>query len=291
MELKMGRTVHSIEDIILQQDVRNISALRPHLPENYVTEAAQLILDHPGKALIATGFYILSGKAPETDGPPGAVAIGNALKSLGYGVAYVTDRFSVCAVKAVVKDDEVIEFPVAGHRASADFGQKIMQQHDPSVLIAIERASLTGDGTFRNMRGLDISEFNAKIDHLFDQHPVSVGIGDGGNEIGMGNLRAVIPDYEKLPKNPSVTTTTKLIAASCSNWGGYGLIAALSVLKKKNMLPSVEQGKEWVKACVRAGAVDGFTGEHKEYVDGRPLDEDAVCLRDLHALLKRKRIT
>ncbi len=281
----------TIEDIILQQDMRGVSKLRPHLSANYVTEAAQLILDHPGKVLIATGFYILSGKAPETDGPPGAVAIGNALKALGYEVAYVTDKFSQKAVEAVVDGDEVIVFPLSGHRESAQFGQKIIQKHDPSVLIAIERASLTADGTFRNMRGLDISDYNAKIDHMFEQHPVSVGIGDGGNEIGMGNLKEVIPTAdERLPKSPSVTTTTKLIAASCSNWGGYGLIAALSILKKKNMLPSVEQEKEWVRACVKSGAVDGFTGEHKEFVDGRSLDDNAVCLTELHTLLKGKRI-
>lgn len=270
--------------------MRGVSKLRPHLPENYVTEAAQLILDHPGKVLIATGFYILSGKAPETDGPPGAVAIGGALKTLGYEVAYVTDKFSQKAVEAVT-NDEVIVFPLAGHRESAQFGQKVIQKHDPSVLIAIERASLTADGTFRNMRGLDISDYNAKIDHMFEQHPVSVGIGDGGNEIGMGNLKEVIPTAdERLPKSPSVTTTTKLIAASCSNWGGYGLIAALSILNKKNMLPSVEQEKDWVRACVKSGSVDGFTGEHKEFVDGRSLDDNAVCLTELQALLKRKRI-
>ncbi len=281
----------SIEDIILQQDMRGVAALRPHLPADYVTEAAQLILDNPGKALIATGFYILSGKAPETDGPPGAAAIASALKALGYKVAYVTDKFSKKAVQAVAGQDEVVVFPLTGHRQSAEFGNKLISKHAPSLLIAIERASLTADGTFRNMRGLDISAFNAKIDHLFDQHPVSVGIGDGGNEIGMGNLARVIPDADpRLPRSPSVTTTTKLIAASCSNWGGYGLVAALSILNKKNLLPSVEQEKAWVRACCEAGAVDGFTGEHKEFVDGRSLDDNAVCLKDLHALLKSKKV-
>ncbi len=281
----------TIEDIILQQDVRGVAALRPHLAKDYVAEAAKLLLANPGKVLVATGFYILSGKAPETDGPPGAAAIAGALKSLGYTVAYVTDEFSVKAVKACAGRDEVVVFPVTGHRESAEFGHRLIEQHNPSLLIAIERAGLTGDGTYRNMRGLDISPYNAKIDHLFDQHPVSVGIGDGGNEIGMGNLAKVITTaHEKLPKSPCVTTTTKLIAASCSNWGGYGLVAALSIIKKKNLLPSVEQEMEWVRACVRAGAVDGFTGERKEFVDGRSLEDNAVCLRDLHALLKSKKV-
>ena len=50
--------------------MRGVAALRPHLATNYVTEAAKLVLEHPGKVLIVTGFNILSGKAPETTARP-----------------------------------------------------------------------------------------------------------------------------------------------------------------------------------------------------------------------------
>ena len=276
----------SIEDIVLQKDTRGISALRPHLPENFVTEAAEFILEHPKKALIVTGFYVIYGGAPETDGPPGAVAIGNALVKLGYGVAHVTDKWSLEMMEAVAPSGQpVIEFPVTGHTESADFARELLAREAPSVLISIERCGLTGDGTFRNSRGMDISEYNAKIDHLFTQHPFSVGIGDGGNEIGMGNHMDVIPSMDRLPDNPCVTGTTKLIVASVSNWGGFGLAAALSLLKGQNLLPGVDEAEEWVRTTVRAGAVEGMTGERKDWVDGRPPHEDSVCLRDLHALL------
>ena len=65
----------SIEDIILDRDSRGVSKLRGHLPANFCQEAAELILANPGTALIATGFYILASSLPETDGPPGALAI------------------------------------------------------------------------------------------------------------------------------------------------------------------------------------------------------------------------
>ena len=120
---------------------------------------------------------------------------------------------------------------------------------------------------------------------MFDEHPYTVGIGDGGNEIGMGNMRHVIPDIENLPDDPCVTTTTELITASVSNWGGYGLIAALSLKTGKNLLPTVEQGYEWVEDIVAMGAVEGLSGESKDWVDARPPEDDAMCLRDLHALL------
>jgi hypothetical protein len=279
----------SIEEIVLNHDTRGISALREHLVPNFVEEAAELVLDRPGKVIIATGFYIAYAEAAETDGPPGAAAIGEALKQLGYEVAYITDHWSKSVVESVVGDAEVIEFPVTTHFESSQFANEITAVHRPSALISIERAGLMGDGTFRNWKGEDISKYNAKIDHLFDQHPHSVGIGDGGNEIGMGNLKHIIPSTPKLPDNPCVTTATKLLITSTSNWGGYGLVAQLGLMTGKDLLPSVEQGYEWVKKTFDAGAVEGLSGEHKDWVDGRDPENDSVCLRDLHEFVAAAR--
>ncbi len=286
--LIQDQAISRIEDIVLQDDIRGMTALKPHMPSGYMDACANLLLDHPGKVLIVTGFYIMAAKATETDGPPGAVAIGDALTKLGNDVAYVTDELSSPVVRSIASPDhEVIEFPIANHFDSANFANELFQEHAPTALVAIERAGLVGDGTYRNFRGVDFTPYNAKIDHLFDQHPYSVGIGDGGNEIGMGNLQNVIPtiEHEFLPKNPCVTTTTELIVASCSNWGGYGLIAALSIKSGTDLLPSVETGKQMVRDIVQAGAVEGMSGESKEWVDNRDLDGDSVCLQDLHALL------
>ena len=278
--------IAQIEDIVLQDDMRGMTALKPHMPDGYMESCADLLLDHPGTIVIVTGFYIIAAEKTETDGPPGAVAIGNALAKLGNDVKYVTDELSSEVVRTIA-EDEVIEFPITNHFESANFANQLVQEHSPSALIAIERAGLIGDGTYRNMRGVELTPFNAKIDHLFDQHPYSIGIGDGGNEIGMGNLQNVIPtiEHEFLPKNPCMTTTTELIIASCSNWGGYGLIAALSLKTGENLLSSVEEAKQMVRDIVAVGAVEGMSGESKEFVDGRDLEGDSVCISDLHALL------
>ncbi len=283
--------ISQIEDIVLQDDIRGMTALKPHMPQNYVARCADLLLDHPGKIFIVTGFYIMAAEATETDGPPGAVTLGNALAKLGNEVAYVTDELSSEVVRSIA-EHEVIEFPITNHFESANFANELVQEHSPSALIAIERAGLVGDGTYRNFRGVDFTPYNAKIDHLFDQHPYSIGIGDGGNEIGMGNLQNVIPtiEHEFLPKNPCVTTTTELIIASCSNWGGYGLVAALSIKHGVNLLPSVEEAKQMVRDVVAVGAVEGMSGESKEFVDGRDLEGDSVCISDLHALLAEQGI-
>ncbi len=135
----------TIEDIILQKDGRNISALRPHLPADFATEAAQLILDYPGKALIVSGFYIIYAGAPETDGPPGAAGIGEALAEIGYDVAYVTDRYSMDAMESVAGGRRVIDFPIGDHRESTEAARDILAGENPSVLISIERAGLMSE--------------------------------------------------------------------------------------------------------------------------------------------------
>jgi hypothetical protein len=98
----------------------------------------------------------------------------------------------------------------------------------------------------------------------------------------------VIPDYEKLPKLPCVTTVKKLVIASVSNWGSYGLVAGFSLMSERNLLPSVGDEMAWVRKAVKAGAVDGISGESKPYVDAFPPEENAVCLRELHALLSSR---
>jgi len=278
----------TIEDIVLAGDLRHMVALRPFLPPDYVSDAARFILSRPKKALIVTGFYVLRAGAAETDGPPGAAALGAALRALGYQTKFVTDRFSRAVVEAVVDGQPVIEFPTAGHAESEAFARDLIASERPGVIIAIERAGLLADGTYRNFMGVDFTDCNAKTDYLFHNAPASVGIGDGGNEIGMGKLRAAIASTDGLPADPCVTPTDRLIVASCSNWGAYGLVAALSLLGGRSLLPSVARGYDWVRRAVEAGAVEGLSAEAKDWVDGRPPDQDAVCLRDLHALVARE---
>src|SRR6185503_9365797 len=92
---KSTRPKHSIEDVILQRDGRGIAALRPYLPDDFCLRAARLLVDRPGRVLIVTGFYEIEPSAIETDGPPGALALGRALQRLGRSVTHVSDAFGV----------------------------------------------------------------------------------------------------------------------------------------------------------------------------------------------------
>ncbi|MBI4337224.1 MAG: DUF4392 domain-containing protein [Chloroflexi bacterium] len=277
----------TIEDIILSNDQRGISALRPHVPADYARQAAQHILDHPNRAFIITGFYILSAGAVETDGPPGALAIGRALEALGYKVWYIGDRWLTPVMsKDLLGKGEYVEFPIATPEESRTFAQGLLKKHNPSIVISIERCGASQDGLYRNMRGRDITQYTARVDYLLPDTVPTVGIGDGGNEIGMGVLLEQVKQVPSLVKDPAATKVQKLMLASVSNWGGYGLAAALSVLKRKDLLITPQDEEAMVKRIVELGAVDGIRGTHEMAVDNFPLTESARVLNELHALLR-----
>lgn len=290
--MKKENSHSSIEDIILDHDRRGVSALRHLLPADYCRQASRFALEHKGTTFIVTGFYIITAGAPETDGPPGAIALGNALSRLGFNVMYISDRYTVPVLRGLAGAScHVVEFPITDHEESTRFARELLNIHKPSLLISTERCSLTCQKVYRNMRGVDISDYTAKLDYLFIGQPNTIGVGDGGNEIGMGKLAREIPNVPTLPKDPAVVATTHLVIASVSNWGCYGLVAALSLLSNRSLLPSVEEDVECIKASVRLGCVDGFSGQPEPKVDSFTLEENGQILTRLHELLKAQGIS
>ena len=274
----------TIEDVVLRHDKRGVTALRPHVSRDFCHEAARLLADRDGVVLVTTGFYILASGTPETDGPPGAVAIGRALERLGRQVIYVTDRVSDAIMRALTSAEQVVSVPIVDDAASARHAREILDRHRPALLVSIERCGPTKDGRYLNMRGRDVSAHTARIDRLFDGAIPSVGIGDGGNEIGMGNVASAVAAAPSLVPDPCVTRVSTLVIASVSNWGGYGLVAALSSLVGRDLLPTVEEERRLVERTAALGAVDGTTGEADGKVDGFAPEVTAEILRDLRAL-------
>ncbi len=135
------------------------------------------------------------------------------------------------------------------------------------------------------MRNLDITDYTARIDRLFTGDTPSVGVGDGGNEIGLGNLEAHVPEVPTLVEKACVTTVDELVIASVSNWGGYGLVAAMSRRAGRNLLPTVDEEREMVKTSADLGAVDSMSLKAEYRVDGFSLDENSETLVRLHELL------
>lgn len=264
-----------------------MQALSLHLPGDFCMRAARLAYACRARVLITTGFYLLSHRRPETDGPPGAIAVGRALHKLGAEITYISDHHTAPLLQIFGSDHaRVIEFPITTPQRSEQIAAEMIQSTQPTLLIAIERCGLTASGQYLNYRGLDISAYNARVDALFQPEIPSIGIGDGGNEIGMGQLKGVIPTIPGLPANPAVTATTALITAAVSNWGAYGLVAGLSALAGLDLLPKPREEIDLLQAMFDCGCYDGTKLEPCCSVDGFDSSVNTEILDRLRLLLQ-----
>ena len=131
---------------------------------------------------------------------------------------------------------------------------------------------------------MDITLAMSKLDLLFEEFPTSIGIGDVGNEIGMGNLAKALV-LEDVTPYPALTKTAHTIIAGTSHLGVYGLIAGLSVLTGRNLLPSIEEQETLLRKAVEMGAVDAVSGKQEASVDGLSLAQCNEVLSKLHHLV------
>src|SRR5687768_15661338 len=86
------------------------------------------------------------------------------------------------------------------------------------------------------MKGRDISAHMQPAHLLFENPPCrTIGIGDGGNEIGMGKIAWNVIN-KNIPGGGLVAcriATDYLIVCGVSNWGAYGLAAGVILLLGK----------------------------------------------------------
>lgn len=152
-------------------------------------------------------------------------------------------------------------------------------------------------GVCHNMRGADIRSSHAPLYTLFERprdarsRPTTIGILDGGNEIGAGSfpwevLRQAIATGPASWIACRVPTDFTLLAG-VSNWGAYGLALGVAALRDElSALYDADAAAErrMIETLVQqAGAVDGVTKRREASVDGLPLDEYLALLSDLRA--------
>ena len=243
----------------------------------------------------------VSTRIGETDGPVGVAALARAL-SYGFNAipVVVTDTSLLepvggclrAAGQAVVTLEEAKRatanrrfcsvavtrgFPVEENEAREEASRMIAQFH-PKAVIAVERAGMTPRGTYHNMLGQDFTQGRARIDYLVEeatkQRVPTIGVGDGGNEIGMGAIVEAV--HKHVPHGEILCArlaTDVLLPAGVSNWGCYAIQAALAILTgRPELLHSAAMERRLVESAANAGLVDGNTGKCESTVDGMPLE-------------------
>jgi hypothetical protein len=268
---------------------------------------------------IVTGFYIPTADPPagETDGPLGAVYLARALVPLGIDVMVFTDPFCQRSLEVALKgcgladDVPVLEVPrdgktraqkkhpithlVALERVGPSHTEASVRKQPGSTTAVVESflAEVPEDHHDRchTMRGRDITDAMLPAHRLFKPSIwKTIGIGDGGNEIGMGKvpwdtIRRNIPGGALVACR---VPTDRLIVAGVSNWGAYALAAGVAVLRGKRLPPDLfdpERERAVLEVMVKAGPlVDGVTGKVSVSVDGLSWDEYAKPFQELAKL-------
>lgn len=262
--------------------------LAAHAPPGTLYPAAQALLASE-RVVVVTGFCIRAALAGETDGPPGALDIADALLQLGKHVVLVTDEYSepLLAAGTAVSgiDAPIIRIDLPQDSADRTIDE-LLGEFAPTHVLAIERPGNAADGHRYSMRGEMLDDLIPGADRLLDppepRNFTTLAVGDGGNELGLGNLRAQLGgqiNHGELIF--SATAADHVVPAGISNWGGYALAGALSLLSGKPLLRSPAHEHRVVEAMVAAGAVDGCTRQRTLSVDGLPWDDYASTLQDI----------
>jgi hypothetical protein len=177
----------------------------------------------------------------------------------------------------------VLPFPIDKDEAIKT-ARDLIKKYKPKAVISIEKGGMNEKEVIHTSRGADTTKYMAKVDYLIRQAKeegiITIGIGDGGNEIGMGliqeDIKKYIPfgDKCKCPCGAGIAPSTKtdfLITAAVSNWGAYGLAAGLSLLNNDiDIFHNREVEKRILQKASDACFIDGINGYTEPGADGLP---------------------
>ncbi|MEM4204803.1 MAG: DUF4392 domain-containing protein [Candidatus Methanomethylicaceae archaeon] len=286
-------------------------AAREKAGEPLAMKAAQKLIENvkPNSVIfIATGWPDrphISPAIAETDGPPGAALLGRALhrglkvipfflteeilsspmrtvaQSAGFRILSPDEAIAAAQSPAALHASTVLGFPADPERAKTE-AASLIERYRPSAIITIEKGGMNEKGIVHTSRGHDTTEHMAKIDFLINQARekgvLTIGIGDGGNEIGMGNILEVIK--QRLPFGSKcccpcgsgiapVTLVDVLVVSTVSNWGAYGIAAGLAILLKNPCIFHDANIERWVlEHASDAELIDGISGFVEPGADG-----------------------
>lgn len=233
------------------------------------------------KIAVVSGFFVPRASAPETDGPGGAVMLARAFAEQGKEAEIWTDDFCVDTIRVCA---EAGGFPAERVRTPEICG--ILESYMPDGVIFTERLGRAADGKYYNFASRDISRWTTPLDEIAIMCAArgirTIGIGDGGNEVGMGlfynDLTKMLPCYAHCI---SVVKTDFVLPVDVSNWGAYALVAALSLLWGEWRGHNNDEERAMLEAMRDFGAVDGISLHSGLSVDGFPLDVQESVATDL----------
>lgn len=260
--------------------------------------AAETLKEKVGKGdvvLVLTG----AGYAPampkgESDGPPGAASLAKILyKGLGAVPVYVCETLHTDPIVAsshaaglMVKELHEAKIGFGAALAEAPTSQaevdawivKLFDELQPKAVIATEKVGVAFNGLVHNATGqpmtnpdeIGMVEITGLLAEANKRGIYTIGIGDHGNEAGFGSIREAVERI--MPKGDQLCAASKadlVMPVMMSNWGCYGIEAALAfLLKRPDLVHSPAQEERIVRACLDAGGLEAMYCTTDFFVDG-----------------------
>lgn len=302
---------------IVQPLYETASSLQGGYPSLLAAKKVKESLSESGCALITTGFLVPPLFIQETDGPIGAISLAKGFDQFsGANSIIVAEKEALPILRSVayaaglnvVKPEDVkkgkhavtlIEFPAERERAE-EKAKQIIEEFSPAIIISVEKAGANEAKIYHNMKGYDISGHAAKVENLLEEAKKkgipSIGIGDGGNEIGMGKIKEAVKKV--VPYGSACVCgcgkgiaaefeTDILVVATVSNWGAHAVIAALSLLSGKDLLHPSEIEGSMLSAAAREGAIDAMSGYVSGDCDGISFASHLSILQVMKEIIRR----
>lgn len=270
-------------------------------------KCAKDILAHPGATVgIFTGAAVM-GVFPkgESDGPLGAAALARALLKLGYKVNLYTEidcleglteiaKMIHCAAPVVVLEKrDSIDEPCGQYDEIASL---------LDIAVCTEKVGVNCKGIQHSVTGRNRNGMRAFVDPIInrmnDMGKITVGIGDGGNEIGFGSVYEATCDLIENGRKcicgceSGIVTVTKVkhcYPVSISNWGCYALCAALSLLTgDMELMVTPEEEHDMLMRTIPLELCDGGSGLPRYALDGIDGDCSVACVRFIREIVRAR---
>ena len=258
---KCAKILESLEEVIL--DDPGGCRVRDIREEDDFMKTV-LCLSHASSIAIIFGFPCNTDydNMEESDGPPGVLAVAQALQALGKNITIVSESrnrsMTESSIQLLISNGALSgSIPFT---SCEEMLEKEGEGYD--CLLAIERVGRSEGGAYYSASGNDLSAHVQPIDRLFESaeaDTVTLSVGDRGNELGLGRVRKKVEEYMKGGARVGcVVGSDYTVLAGVSNWGGYAIALGLYTVSRCSVHSRYVQHGVNVEHRVNSGDLNHF---------------------------------
>ena len=207
----------------------------------------------------------------EVDGTCGGAALARAFEMLGHQVDIMVETEMEGIMRALGRRLALKAAIVSTSNRSSDEVRGWADRYD--IAVTIEKLGRNHDGIRHSTGASPLPPGDSYIDDsilaMNARTKMTIGIGDGGNEIGFGKIHDHVQQLIAFGDTiPTVTPTKYLLPANVSNIGAYALTAAMALaFENPALLLDGASVGQLIKDAIAEGAIDGGTADPNFYGD------------------------